>query len=576
MIWIDYLKQRVSQLIDPGEAWEDDDGEIAAPDVEPSTVGLLGRWAAAVVLLPLQVLMLPFHALRLFHRSGVDVDYDPIELSGSEKAWYWIKRAIMGLLLLPFFLATAPIRLLQGMLRSETREVVFILPALLMCGLLGYVFVQVFARGEVIRNRYLREIQSAVAQEDFARADIYYDRLLADGTQLSNPQRYTRMIVLNELGQRQAAEELLDSLAPDTAKGFGPAHQLKAKMLARAISLGQQDGQKLKLLEKHLRWSDDDSPATLEAWAVYYQRIGDHDQALASLKQAALEVPSYYLTAAAYEQRLNRNRDREQTLADAGEAFREILSNDPLNAQARIFLANVLVQLKRVDAAEQLLNEGLKQQSDDQIRQALSAFYVMRHTAARQQQSVEGDRMQYLFKALSIDPNYPPIYEQMMSDYLDQGQSTEARGRIRGQMEQLIAGDRPSPMAHFSLSNILWAEGERERAMFHLRQARKLAPNFVVVLNNLAWMMSQQDDPDLDRALELVEEALVSNPEDARFLDTRGTILLKMERYQDAITDLEKSLGGVTNVKAVHGRLAEAYQAIGMEDIAKIHLDKAR
>ena len=96
----------------------------------------------------------------------------------------------------------------------------------------------------------------------------------------------------------------------------------------------------------------------------------------------------------------------------------------------------------------------------------------------------------------------------------------------------------------------------------------------MIIINDLAWILSQEESPDLERALELAETAVSRVPESPRFRDTLGTVLVKLGRHKDAISELQLALSGVPDKNAVHQKLAFCYKSIGMNDLAKKHLQK--
>ena len=76
---------------------------------------------------------------------------------------------------------------------------------------------------------------------------------------------------------------------------------------------------------------------------------------------------------------------------------------------------------------------------------------------------------------------------------------------------------------------------------------------------------------DLDRALALVNSAIGHQPDDARFLDTRGTIYFLQKNWNSALTDLEKALSDIRDKAPVHEKLASIYDKLEMKEIAEQH-----
>ena len=62
-----------------------------------------------------------------------------------------------------------------------------------------------------------------------------------------------------------------------------------------------------------------------------------------------------------------------------------------------------------------------------------------------------------------------------------------------------------------------------------------------------------------------------ADKDDFRFRQTRGQILLRLERYQEAVNDLEYALNGMPDVPTIHQSLSKAYDALGNRQLAAFH-----
>jgi membrane protease YdiL (CAAX protease family) len=67
-----------------------------------------------------------------------------------------------------------------------------------------------------------------------------------------------------------------------------------------------------------------------------------------------------------------------------------------------------------------------------------------------------------------------------------------------------------------------------------LQQSIETHPEFTPAYNALAWMYAEQDRS-LDAALNLIDTALVAEPENPMYLDTKAEVLYKLRRYDEAI-----------------------------------------
>lgn len=136
----------------------------------------------------------------------------------------------------------------------------------------------------------------------------------------------------------------------------------------------------------------------------------------------------------------------------------------------------------------------------------------------------------------------------------------------------MIAEGKQPALAHLAMGNLCWLEDRRDIAMFHFEQALEIRDDIPVMLNNLAWLISHDEDsPDPERALGLINAALEKQPDNSSFLDTRGNIFVMLKQWRPALTDLEKALNGVKDKKAVHKQLSLVYSELGMQELSAIH-----
>jgi Tfp pilus assembly protein PilF len=144
-------------------------------------------------------------------------------------------------------------------------------------------------------------------------------------------------------------------------------------------------------------------------------------------------------------------------------------------------------------------------------------------------------------------------------------------------LEQQIVEGNSIALAHFALGAAKWMDGDQGAALWHTERALQLQPNLTDVANNFAWLLAQGESPDLSRALVMIDAALQKQPGDYRYLDTRGTILMKLQRWEDALTDFESILPRVParDRAGVHQNLAEIYSRLGRTELADRHRSEA-
>jgi Flp pilus assembly protein TadD len=102
--------------------------------------------------------------------------------------------------------------------------------------------------------------------------------------------------------------------------------------------------------------------------------------------------------------------------------------------------------------------------------------------------------------------------------------------------------------------------------------ARKKDPDNPMILNNLSYSWLRSNDQDANRALQLVDQGLRLISGNNRwgryrsnFLDTRGTALVRLERYEEAIAAFEKALTTRPNDIGLLTQLTECYEKAGLD-----------
>lgn len=529
-----------------------------------------------IISFPLKVLVWPFAAvLTLMHNTGVDVD-DISEANVSDKLKYRVATWSRNIALLPFRLMMAPVYLFRGIVSGNSLDALFAIPAVLMICFFSYVFFQAFARQEVIENRYKRGVQSAFAKEEWEKAKTYYHRL-RETSEPTQPEEFQYAIILARTGEPQRADSIFNRLAPDDNVGYSAAHKLKA--LNMYVNLRRdRSSVDLKTMKHHLDNCHEVTPESQEALAGYHLALGESIKAVNALEKIVERSPQHYQMIAEIHAKEGRKFEQQTALAKLEEIYSNALENDKTNNQLRVNLANVLTNLEKLDDAEALLLDGLKKNPDNFLLRATASFYVAKHDIEVTTGNNDvAKQLEYLIKATQIYADYPPIYQRMMRLYTNSEESKEKGEAIYKALLDVVAGDSPSPMAHFALSNVLWSLGKQDQAQFHVERAYQLNPNFVVVLNNLAWMIAHSENPDLERALKLSKTAVEQKPGDSRYRDTLGTILLKQKKYKEALDQFEKALLLPIDEdrKSVHSKLAYIYDQLGQSDLARIHMQKS-
>jgi predicted Zn-dependent protease len=95
-------------------------------------------------------------------------------------------------------------------------------------------------------------------------------------------------------------------------------------------------------------------------------------------------------------------------------------------------------------------------------------------------------------------------------------------------------------------------------------------------LNNLAWLLAFCEPIDLDRALRFANQAVEKAPDAPQFRGTRGHILLKLKKYNEALPDLEKAIEAYPKDVKLFEALAETCEKLGDATKAAEYRERAR
>ncbi len=430
---------------------------------------------------------------------------------------------------------------------------------------------------DTIQSLYREAGRAAVASGDLDQGRFYYSRLIGDGDE-GNPQdqlNWASMLAAN--GQVKAAIGQLDKLAPNDRVGFGPAHRQKAMMYISALQSRASGPEVLDQLHWHLRQGvREDSVEDHRLWTVYYLAVGQMDDAIDRMAKAATKNPDLWLDTAILCSSQGQTEAYQRNLTRAEEHARRMLDEDHLDVARRVLLARILVAKNEVAAAVKLLDDGAALKPDPRLQKAQSDICLVQLGQLGPDAPI-ADRVDLLAKAAMLGPANTSVY-QLWSGLYSQLKSADDRRELRDKLEQMIVkGDMPA-FAHFTLGEMFALDERIDDSIFHTEKAFELDGRLLEAANNLAWLLATRDNPDLKRAEELIRSCIEKRSGNPHFHDTLGTVLLKQERFDEAIVELERALPKMPRegLKGIHTRLAEAYRAVGKDSLAKLHADEAK
>jgi tetratricopeptide (TPR) repeat protein len=261
--------------------------------------------------------------------------------------------------------------------------------------------------------------------------------------------------------------------------------------------------------------------------------------------------------------RYESQRDPEKTLR----LLDETLARNPTSVALLPAATTYDLRAGEIDRALGRLNRALEARPDAPLLLALRAQVLAR---ADRLEEAERDAL----RAFEISPAMPNLLELILAIY-------DRRGRIDIAIEQLEASESAGllgPQQRVLLGRLHLGKGNADRAQQLYEAALAEDPELAGAKNDLAFLLAREER-ELDRALQLAQEAQQSLGEDPQVLDTLGFVMLQRglagpaaEQFSLALRLAEES-GGAPAYLYYHMGLA--LRALGQEEAAGEHLDKA-
>jgi tetratricopeptide (TPR) repeat protein len=454
------------------------------------------------------------------------------------------------------------------------------LPAIALGGLLGTLLVSSGqpASSDTI-DAYLSRAERAIAQEEYEQADFYFRKL-----QFLAPDSPSVIDKRAELaagqGNYREAVRLREALVRDADRSNDARIH---KWLAR-VALEQDLGldSPLDYARSHLDAVLAEKPGDPEAhffFARLHMLQGDIPNAIAHLEPiAAFDARFQLHLAVLYLRRQPPDAVRaiSNARSAAGTLRKEIEQTQTSDVNTYHQLAAAQVILSEFEPAIQTLRQATTRFDQDATRKQLARAYVAwSDDVARKSPDDLGQRMRLLEQALHAAPDEPAALHRLLEMASAEGDAArKAESALRG---ALVDGVAPAAV-HFSLGTLAAKRGDLDAAMRHFQQAEQLNPKAAVTLNNMAYIMAQMEEADLNQALAMANQAVRMAPQAAPFRETRGQILVRLERWSPAITDLEYANSRMhepASRLAINRSLATAYRGLGDAATADAYQQKA-
>lgn len=253
----------------------------------------------------------------------------------------------------------------------------------------------------------------------------------------------------------------------------------------------------------------------------------------------------------------------EKNDSTAIDYFEKVTELAPWNAEGWIRLGGTLFDNKKYERAAQLLLNAVERFPED-----FTIQFILGLSFAQSDKDKEAEK--YLGRAVELNPSDI----QALSAYGYTLSRLKRNNDAVAYMNKALAIDPLNTNLLGTLGLIYDALGNHAASDSLYEKVLEIDPENALVYNNYAYALSKRNTR-LEEALEMITKALLSEPDNSAYLDTKGWILFQMGNYDEAEKYITRALaiGGDRPVLIDH--LGDVYYRQGKKAEAVAEWKKA-
>ncbi len=354
----------------------------------------------------------------------------------------------------------------------------------------------------------------------------------------------------NEGDDRQKASAIYDTLAATPEAGVVEDQYRRAQMLESQGNFEAATEAFDKLLESAAL-----SPNTLAAQVNRSLRLGQIDKAEQTLARLEKVAPGNLRTLRLKLQVLHRtNRDDEikplvQTLQ---QKLAEQAGDDPARTAKVSQIIGDLYSSVDMHAEAEPHYQALATAEPASVKRLAACVAAQGRTQEAIQLVLDtGEKTDDLVKA-----------DALCRIFVNSTPSDEEWSLAKPVLESAAASHADHAGLHAQIGNVYIVRGDLEEAVQWLEKAVALQPDNVLILNNLASILGEQPGQ-AEKALGYIDRAIQLSSSAPGLLDTKGTILLHLDRPAEAVAVLDQAVSGDAQDPRFRLHLAVACDRVG-------------
>jgi len=376
--------------------------------------------------------------------------------------------------------------------------------------------------------------------------------------------RYEKLVA-----QEPRNSDALVALAEVQRTTGAPAAEVLATLEKAAAVAPAATGPKIALIQQHLRMQQPNKALTIAQTAVTANPTDV--AALEVLAHTQLATGDRQQAISSFTKLVSLQQQAPGPLVDLAEAQR--LAND-LSGAEQTLLRALAVQRDHVLASQRLVMLRLQTGNQDGAL-TLTKRMQQQHADNPLGYLLEGDVRMSANQWAEAATAYRRAFEQGESaELVNKLHSALSRAGRRAEADKVASSWLASHprdlvvlgyLGESALSERRYAEAARQ-----FKSMLEIAPNNVLILNNLAWVANEMKDP---AALSYAERALAAEPNNPVVLDTVGNIEINVGKQEAGIAKLAKAVSLAPDLAQLRLNLAKAYVKVGRKTEAKKEID---
>lgn len=436
---------------------------------------------------------------------------------------------------------------------------------------------------ETVR-RYINTSRQHLQENRVEQAEFYINRLKSLGYQ-DDPLLVTRAEIAIQRDRPDLAEIYYREMLTNSDRGLdAKAHQQLARFELKDTPdpNSQPASEAIRHLKLALQLNPGDLPSH-ELLAKLWLARGDFNSAVLHLEPLAQANPAMQIELARLYEKLGRSSRKMESAVKAEAYFSGEVSK--LEARSRAgelpetpssqWLAGYmnwsesLIMQGRLDEASRIVTEALDRHNSVELRRRLASIYVRKVNTL----PMTDESWQSRWDLITLSRNYEPDSRESLVILANIAAHApfELRQLAQREIQPYLESGKAPPAAYYLVGTAAAEDKQWDSALRLLRKSVEMEPRADIAWNNLAHTLYSQPEPDWEDAQRCIDEAIRLNPTPVLYRETRGQIMVGMNRWAAAVQELELALHGLPPQARIHQGLAIAYRQLGDDDLADYH-----